>query len=165
MRELRPRAPWPTGRFAFLVAALLLGLLGRTVSADEPIEQRLDALFGEHERYLAFFQELKDAVIGDDRKKVAGLVHYPLNVFVGRRRMVVRSSAELLKRYREVFNDNVVRAMKAQEPDTLFANWQGVMVGDGQIWFSGVCAGKDRDTPCADKMIKVITVNAKAPGS
>jgi hypothetical protein len=32
--------------------------------------------------------------------------------------MVVRSSAELLRRYREVFNDNVVRAMKAQEPDT-----------------------------------------------
>ncbi len=165
MRELRPRAPWPTGRFAFLVAALLLGLLCRTVSADEPIEQRLDGLFGEHERYLAFFQELKDAVIRDDRKKVAGLVHYPLNVFVGRRRMVVRSSPELLKRYREVFNDNVVRAMKAQEPDTLFANWQGVMVGDGQIWFSGLCAGKDRDTPCADKVIKVITVNTKNPGS
>src|SRR4030095_13704119 len=93
VRELHPRAPGPAGRrFAFLVAALLVGLLGRTVSADEPIEQRLDALFGEHKRYLAFFQELKDAVIRDDRKKVAGLVHYPLNVFVGRRRLVVRSS-------------------------------------------------------------------------
>ena len=165
MRELRPRAPGRAGPSAVFLAALLLGLLSRAVSADEPIEQRLDALFGEHERYLAFFQELKDAVIRDDRKKVAGLVHYPLNVFVGRRRMVVRSSPELLKRYREVFNDNVVRAMKAQEPDMLFANWQGVMVGDGQIWFSGVCAGKDRDTPCADKVIKVITVNTKNPGS
>ena len=59
--------------------------------------------------------------------------------------MVVRGSAELLKRYREVFNDNVVRAMKAQEPDTLFANWQGVMVGDGQIWFSG-CARARTET-------------------
>ena len=164
MRELRPRAPGRAGPSAVFLAALLLGLLSRAVSADEPIEQRLDALFGEHERYLAFFQELKDAVIRDDRKKVAGLVNYPLNVFTGRRRMVVRSPAELLRRYREVFNDNVVRAVKAQEPDTLFANWQGVMVGDGQIWFAGVCAGKDRDAPCADKVIKVITVNTKAPG-
>jgi hypothetical protein len=161
VREVRPRA----FRRACFVAALLLGLLYRTVSADEPIEQRLDALFGEHERYLAFFQELKDAVIRDDRKKVAGLVHYPLNVFTGGRRTVVRSRAELLRRYREVFNENVMRAVKAQEPDTLFANWQGVMLGDGQIWFSGVCAGKDRDTPCADKTVKVITVNTKAPGS
>jgi hypothetical protein len=163
--ELCPRVPWRAGRSAFFVAALLLRLLCRTVSADEPIEQRLDALFGEHERYLAFFPELKDAVIRDDRKKVAGLVNYPLNVFTGRRRMVVRSPAELLRRYREVFNDNVIEAVKAQEPDTLFANWQGVMVGDGQIWFAGVCAGKDRDTPCADKVIKVITVNTKASGS
>ncbi|HEX6775065.1 MAG TPA: hypothetical protein VF238_04410, partial [Methylomirabilota bacterium] len=73
MREVRPSAFRRAGGGAFLVAALLLGLLCRTVSADEPIEQRLDALFGEHERYLAFFQELKDAVIRDDRKKVAGL--------------------------------------------------------------------------------------------
>jgi hypothetical protein len=165
VRELCPRAPWRAGSSAALLAALLLGLLGRAVSADEPIEQRLDALFGEHERYLAFFQELKDAVIRDDRKKVAALVHYPLNVFAGRRRMVIRSPAELLKRYHEVFNENVVRAIKTQEPATLFANWQGVMVGDGQIWFSGVCAGKDGNAPCADKTIKVITVNPKAPGS
>jgi hypothetical protein len=68
VRELGPRAFRRPNRFAPFVAALLLGLLCRTVSADEPIEQRLDALFGEHERYLAFFQELKDAVIRDDRK-------------------------------------------------------------------------------------------------
>jgi len=164
VRELGPRAFRRVGRFAPFVAALLLGLLCRTVSADEPIEQRLDALFGEHERYLAVFQELKDAVIGDDRKKVASLVNYPLNVFAGRRRMVIRSPAELLRRYHEVFNENVIRAIKAQEPDTLFANWQGVMVGDGQIWFAAVCKGKDRDTRCADKTIKAISVNTKAPG-
>jgi hypothetical protein len=78
---------------------------------------------------------------------------------------VVRSRAELLRRYREVFNENVSHAVQAQEANTLFANWQGVMLGDGQIWFSGVCAGKDRATPCAVKAIKVITVNTKAPGS
>ncbi len=170
MPELRPRAPRPAGRVAIarplvpVVAALILCLLCRTVAADEPIEQRMDALFGEHERYLAFFQELKDAVIRDDRKAVAGLIHYPLDVFAGRRRTVVRTPAELLKRYHEVFNPNVIRAVTAQEPSALFANWQGVMLGNGQIWFSGVCAGKDRNTPCADKTIKVITVNTKAPG-
>lgn len=147
-----------------IVAALILGLLCRTVSADEPIEQRMDALFGEHERYLAFFQELKGAVIRDDRKAVAGLIHYPLDVFAGGRRTVVRTPAELRKRYHEVFNENVIRAVTTQEPNALFANWQGVMLGNGQIWFSGVCAGKDRAEPCADKAIKVITVNTKAPG-
>jgi hypothetical protein len=154
------RAKSARSSVAFL-AALLVGLLGSTVSAEEPIEKRMDVLFGEHERYLAFFQELKDSVVRDDKKAVAGLLHYPLDVFRGGRRTVVRSPAEFLKRYHEVFNENVIRAVTSQEADALFANWRGVMLGHGQVWFSGVCA--DRGRPCADKVIRVITVNTDAP--
>lgn len=123
----------------------------------------MDLLFGEHERYLAFFRELKDAVARDDRPAVAGLVNYPLSVFDGRRRTVVRSPAELLQRYPAVFNDNVVRAVKAQDAEGLFANWRGVMVGSGQVWFSGICPVRDGGKPCPDMTIKVIAVNTHAP--
>ena len=112
---------------------------------------------------VANHQVLPDGEAVVERADVAG--GHGHGLAAGGRRTVVRSRAELLRRYREVFNENVIRAVKAQEPDTLFANWQGVMLGDGQIWFSGVCAGKDRDTACADKTIKVITVNTKTPGS
>ena len=149
-------------RSAFVVAVALC-LLARTSGAEEPIEKRMDDLFGEHERYLAFFQTLKDSVVRDDKKAVARLLHYPLDVFDERGRHVVRTPAEFLKHYHEVFNENVIRAVKAQEPATLFANWRGVMLGNGQVWFSGVCADKSRDQPCADKVIKVITINTNAP--
>ena len=76
---------------------------------------------------------------------------------------MVRSPAEFLKRYHEVFNENVIRAVTSQEADALFANWRGVMLGNGQVWFSGVCAAEDRGRPCADKVIRVITVNTDAP--
>src|SRR5262249_1648020 len=66
-------------RSAFVVAVALC-LLARTSGAEEPIEKRMDDLFGEHERYLAFFQTLKDSVVRDDRKTVAKLLHYPLDV-------------------------------------------------------------------------------------
>ncbi len=29
-------------------------------------------------------------------------------------------------------------AIAAQTYETLFANWQGVMIGNGELWFSGV---------------------------
>lgn len=125
----------------------------------------MDLLFGEHEKHLAFFHELKESVVRDDKRAIAALVRYPLEVFVGGRRTVVRSPAEFVKRYHEIFNDNVVRAVKAQEADALFANWQGVMLGNGQVWFSGICAAKNRDKPCADMAIKVIAVNTNAPGT
>ena len=163
--DARPRALRSSARRFTPLVALVLCLLGWTSGAEETIEKRMDFLFGEHEKHLAFFHELKDSVVRDDKRAVAGLVRYPLNVFVGGRRTVVRSPAELVKRYHEVFNDNVVGAVKAQEADALFANWRGVMLGHGQVWFAGICAAKNRDKPCADMAIKVIAVNTNAPGT
>ena len=160
----RATSAWRSVPLVALVLCLLC-LLCQASSAEEPIEKRMDVLFGEHERYLAFFQELKGSVVRGDKRAIAGLLHYPLDVFDGRRRTVVRSPAQFRKRYHEIFNENVIQAVKSQEPDALFANWQGVKVGSGQVWFSGICAGKDQDKPCASMAIKVITVNTKAPGT
>ena len=143
--------------------ALVFCFLCQLVLAEESIEKRMDFLFGEHEKHIAFFHQLKDSVVRDERKKVAELVHYPLNVYIRDKHIIVRSKGEFLKRYREVFNENVVRAIKSQEAKDLFANWRGVMLGKGQVWFAGICIGREKGKECANMTIKVITVNTDAP--
>src|SRR5438128_2439322 len=120
------------------ILVLVLSLLGQKAVADESIEKRLTLLFGENEKHLAFFRDLKAAVLRDDQSKVADLMNYPLDVFARGKRTIVRSRNEFLKRYRELMNDNVVRAIKTQESKDLFANYRGVMIGRGQVWFSGI---------------------------
>jgi large exoprotein involved in heme utilization and adhesion len=40
--------------------------------------------------------------------------------------------------YDKIITTKVKRAVANQSYATLFANWQGVSIGDGEVWFSGV---------------------------
>jgi hypothetical protein len=67
-----------------------------------------------------------------------------------------------VRRYDQLFTPPVVAAVEGQTYATLFATAHGVMVGDGEIWFSGSCA----DEACSDVSVKIIAVNPpdQAPG-
>ena len=49
----------------------------------------------------------------------------------------------------------VLAAIKRQTYASLFANDRGVMIGDGEVWFSAVC----RDAACKDAPIRIIAIN------
>lgn len=83
----------------------------------------------------AFLAELKAALKSGDKKRVAGLVHYPLKVTSSHGNRVVRSSTEFVKDYDHLLTPLVTKAVEQQVPACLFANYQGVMIGDGEIWF------------------------------
>lgn len=51
----------------------------------------------------AFWQKFKTAVVGGDKAAVAGLSKFPIGMSYGVRS--VRNRADLLRRYREVFNE------------------------------------------------------------
>lgn len=83
----------------------------------------------------AFLADLKAAVKAGDKQKVSALVRFPLNVNLAKGRRVVRSSAEFVKDYDVLLTLTVRNAIAQQVPACLFANWQGVMIGNGEVWF------------------------------
>lgn len=98
----------------------------------------LDELFGEHAPYHAFFDALKKAVAADDRNAVAGMVSYPFGTSIHGKDATIRDAAHFVKNYHEIITPKVKKAIADQTYATIFANWQGVMFGDGELWFSGV---------------------------
>jgi hypothetical protein len=82
-----------------------------------------------------FLASLTAAVKVGDRQKVAAMVRYPLNVYVDKGHRLVRSSPEFVKDYDRLFTPAVRRAIEKQVPECLFANWQGIMIGLGEVWF------------------------------
>jgi hypothetical protein len=101
----------------------------------------------------AFLADLQTAVRAEDKQKIASMAAYPLVTFRGKERRSVRNRSEFLHRYGQIFTPDVTRVVLGQSPDCLFANWQGVMIGRGQVWFA--------DQP--DKSLKIISVNPGAP--
>lgn len=82
-----------------------------------------------------FLASLTVAVRAGDKQKVAAMVQYPLNVNTDKGHRLVRSSSEFVRDYTHLFTPAIVKAIQKQVPECLFANWQGVMIGDGEVWF------------------------------
>ena len=123
------------------VAAAILAVASvspGTAQTDAETNSTLDALFGEHAPYRTFFDELKKAVAADDRAAVAAMVDYPFQARIDGKALKIRDAAHFVADYDKIFTPRVRQAVADQSYATLFANWQGVAIGDGEIWFSGV---------------------------
>jgi hypothetical protein len=88
-----------------------------------------------------FLQQLQKAVGAGDAKAVAELARFPLPVSVGGVRKRVASATELESLYPEMFTACLKRVVAAATPQELFANWQGIMFGDGAVWFGPGAGG------------------------
>lgn len=84
-----------------------------------------------------FLARLQNAVKTKDHPAAAALVSYPLRAYSGpRQRHTFGSKSLLLAHFDTVFTPKVQRAILAQTPSCLFANSQGIMIGDGEVWFN-----------------------------
>jgi hypothetical protein len=152
--ELAQRARRVGTSARWLVAAVILGVLGGGVSdAQEPaqdgpsIESRLDTLFGSHEAYHKFLTDLQHAVAARDRNQIAGMVSYPLKTRIAGTRVSLAKPQQFLAHFDELLPQKSLDAISAQTFAGLFANSQGVMIGSGEVWFSGVCKAHDCNAP------------------
>jgi hypothetical protein len=109
-----------------------------------------------------FLASLQDAIRAENPGQVAALVKFPLRVGFSSRqsprpdRVVnIANAEEFIRRYSELFTPEVRAAVLSQPSDTLFRNWQGVMIGNGELWYADVC----RDKQCSAHRIRVISVN------
>ena len=145
-----------------LLAAALLGAVA-TVSlaphaaaqSEQEVNARLDALFGDHRPYRAFFAELQAAVAAGDRDALAAMIGYPLSVVIDGSTVTVASRPDFVTRFDRIFTAQVVAAIETQTYATLFARDQGVMIGSGEVWFSGICG----ETACRLPAVKIIGIN------
>ncbi len=131
--------------------------------AAETTDHRLDYICGEHEPYRKFFDTFTNAVAKADKKAVASLVNYPLMVNRESGTKYIKSPAALIQNYDAVFTENVRHEIAIQTYDALFVNWQGVMIGRGQVWFEGICSGIITNGKCENVTVNVVTINQDAP--
>ena len=85
-----------------------------------------------------FLQDLQPAVAREDRPRVAQMVKFPISIQVSGKRKTLRNQSQFLKLYDVVFDAKVRGSIAKQEFSTLFCNWQGIMIGRGEVWISTV---------------------------
>jgi len=100
----------------------------------------------------AFLAELQAAVSKDDKAGVAAMISYPLLVIHGSSKTRVRTQTQFLSQYDSIFDAHVRQAIAQQSAKCLFGNYQGTMIGNGEVWYREQESGG----------MKIITVNTSA---
>jgi hypothetical protein len=122
---------------------------------NQSIESRLDQLYGSHEPYRKFLQDLQHAVAGHNREQIAAMISYPLKTHIGGQAVELANPRHFLAHFDELLPQSSLDAITAQTFAGLFANSRGVMIGSGEVWFSVVCAARN----CSAPPVLIIALN------
>lgn len=128
-------------------------------SAREVMDERLDTLYGSHAEYYAFLDRLQKDVAQKRKRNVARMVQYPITIHMGvGKQRVIYTPMQFTKQYDRIITEKVASAVKKQTYDTLFARDIGLMIGNGEIWFSSVCkhVRVNKQMNCT---VKIIAIN------
>ncbi len=99
------------------------GIAGGGIS-DSMVEKNIQAFY--------------NAVFNKDSGSVSDYISYPLTVtFPSGKDIRVKSEKELFRRYGQIFTSKLINFLKDHPPHDLFVNEQGIMIGNGDIWFEG----------------------------
>ena len=126
--------------------------------AELATDNRLKDLYGDYKPYKNFFFDFQKSVVAGDKARVASMILYP--IVVGGQRY--NSSNEFSLAFDSIFTDALKKKIQAETYESLFSNDKGVMLADGAVWYTGVCA----DSKCATiKGVLVISINIESKPS
>ncbi|MFD1887787.1 hypothetical protein [Paenibacillus wenxiniae] len=83
-----------------------------------------------------FFFNFQQAVMKGNKAAVASRVHYPLNVNANGKTYTIKNAKSFIAKYDFIMTPEVKRTLAYAIEEDLFVNWKGVMVGNGELWFS-----------------------------
>jgi len=99
-----------------------------------------------------FVEDIKAYVNNNDKNNIAKAISYPINVNVKDEKILIKNQEDFLKNYDIIFTTEYKKAIKDSFAKYMFVNSQGVMIGDGLMWFNGA-------TPEETKSMKIIAIN------
>lgn len=99
----------------------------------------------------AFLAQLRSAADNKDQQAIVNLVSYPFSTYdAGTLLKTYESSDELLNDFDQVVTPPILEAMSKADYSTLFANDQGIMIGNGELWANQI-----------DSDLKITAINSR----
>ena len=121
-----------------IAITLLLVLFTATLARQQ--DNGRFAVAGLKEREVeVFFNSFKEAVAKADKRMVAGMVSYPIKVYLRSNRTVkIANSTRFIKFYDQIFDQKFKDLIEETESKDLWAKSSGVATPRGEIWINGI---------------------------
>jgi len=142
------------------IAVLLLPARIATAQGNHPeMDKSISDNIGDPAKFQAVLTGLKQAVSKHDAAAVADLVSYPITINPRTKTALpVRTSQIFISHYDQIVTPHIADVIQKQKYEDLFVNYQGAMLGSGEVWIAGIC----KDKTCKQVDIKVKTIQNTA---
>lgn len=127
-----------------------------SATPSQTLEQRLRDFALDPNEIKEFIVLIKQHLAKEDRQKLSSLISYPITVNLHGKRVQIKSKGEFVKNYHDIINAKVRKSVSRQKYEDLFVNWQGVMIGNGEIWFNAI---NNDPKKSQETELKIIAIN------
>ena len=111
---------------------------------------------------IAFFEKLQEALKSDDHQAVASLVRYPLLTNHRGAHVSIKSRAELLRGFSQIFDPGLTCDILHTNSTEVWGNSHGFSIAGGEIWFDAVAPAQEKassSAPDSEYPMKIISIN------
>lgn len=124
--------------------------------AKGPMGRRYPGLYGTDAAIEDFMKKIKTAALVKDKEWLSNHIGYPLNVKLNKnQRFTISNKKEFLAVFEQVFNDSFNAQLQEYSTCNMFNNYQGVMLGRGEIWIRNKIQLSDSD----GKTYEIVAIN------
>ena len=82
-----------------------------------------------------FAGKIKSYVIENNKKGLAELINYPINVTIKGSKVSISNTEEFEQNYDDIMNNEFKERISKSYTKYMFSNYMGIMIGNGDIWF------------------------------
>ena len=102
---------------------------------SEVQEEEVVSAQNETDETAEFMQKVKNAIAENDKEWLANHIRYPLNTTLnGEEKITVENKQQLIDNFEQIFYPAYKEQIEKHSLSDLFSNWQGTMLGNGEIW-------------------------------
>ena len=82
-------------------------------------------------------EKIYKAIVDNRPKVLANLIKFPTNIIISGKNTKFATKAKFLEQYPTIFTREYVAQIAKEKPSPdMFSNYQGIMLGDGVVWFT-----------------------------
>ncbi len=113
---------------------------------------RYSDFYGTDDDVEKFMKYVKTSILNGDKEWIANHINYPLKTTVFKDKAIsIKNKKQLIDNFDQIFHQEFKVKIKSLCVCNMFINYQGVMLGDGQIWIN------NRTNSTHDKFDYIIT--------
>ena len=120
-----------------------------SICAANFFEHRYSDFYVTDDDVEKFMKHVKSSILEGDKEWIANHIRYPINTTLYKNKSVsIKNKKQLINNFDDIFHHEFKEKIKSFCVCNMFNNYQGVMLGDGQIWIYPKPNSTDKKFDC-----------------